>query len=273
MKLNKDTLFCISISARPSQFGTVLHNSGYDALGINFAYKAFATTDLKNAIAGVRALGIRGCSVSMPFKESVIEIIDDLDETARVIGAVNTVVNASGRLTGFNTDAMAAKAALTSIDADPNESVLLIGSGGVARAILFAMKQMGFKKVSITNRNMERIKSVHHILPCRTVPWLERHTFAASLIINATSMGMSPHIHELPIDENCIQKSRAVMDVVISPAETKFIRYARSIGKKVAPGHLIVLEQALAQFALYTGHPAPREAMALSLRELLLSIP
>jgi shikimate dehydrogenase len=273
MKLNKDTQFCISLSAKPSHFGTALHNSGYEALGINFAYKAFATTDLKGAIAGVRALGIRGCSISMPFKESVIPFIDALDESAKLIGAVNTIVNTNGHLTGYNTDALGAKAALTSINADPNETVLLLGSGGVARAILFALRQLGFKRVNVASRNMEKAKALDPILTCHTVAWSDRHQKPASLIINATSIGMIPETDMLPVDESYIRQSKAVMDVVISPMETKFIRYARSAGKRVAPGYLMSLEQAMAQFTLYTGHPAPRDAMALALRELLLANP
>lgn len=269
MKLNKDTQSCISLSARPSNFGTALHNAGYEALGINFAYKAFSTTDLKSAIGGVRALGIRGCSVSMPFKETVIEFIDALDESAKLIGAVNTIVNTNGRLIGYNTDALAAQKTLISIEADPNETVLLIGAGGVARSILFALRELGFKNVLVTNRNFERVKSLEGILPCRAVPWSLRHQENVSLIINATPIGMNPEPDAMPVEESYIQKSRAVMDVVISPAETKFIRYAQSVGKRVAPGHLVSLEQAIAQFTLYTGHPAPRDVMSSTLRELL----
>src|SRR3990172_6053257 len=104
MQIEKDTQLCISVAARPSNFGTTIHNAVFRKLGLNFIYTAFGITDIAGAVVGVRALGIRGCSVSMPFKEAVIPYLDALDPAARTIGAVNTVVNDSGRLTGYNTD-------------------------------------------------------------------------------------------------------------------------------------------------------------------------
>src|SRR5580698_10328622 len=102
--LNKDTTLCISLAGRPSNIGTRFHNYLYDELGLNFVYKAFTTGDLDGAIRGVRALGIRGCSVSMPFKEAVIPLVDELTESARAIESINTVVNNDGQLTAYNTD-------------------------------------------------------------------------------------------------------------------------------------------------------------------------
>src|ERR1700688_3484359 len=101
--LNKDTTVCISLAGRPSNIGTRFHNYLYEELGLNFAYKAFSTGDLDRAIGGVRALGIRGCSVSMPFKEAVIPLVDELTASARAIASVNTIVNDDGRLTAYNT--------------------------------------------------------------------------------------------------------------------------------------------------------------------------
>ncbi len=91
--LSKDTRLCISLAARPSNIGTRFHNHLYDVLGLDFIYKAFTTTDIAAAIGGVRALGIRGCSVSMPFKEDVIALVDEVEQSARVIHSVNTIVN------------------------------------------------------------------------------------------------------------------------------------------------------------------------------------
>ena len=102
--LNKDMTLCISLSARPSNNGTRFHNYLYDQLGLNWIYKAFAPTDLAQAIAGVRGLGIRGCAVSMPYKEDVIALVDVMDPSAKAIDSVNTIVNDGGRLTAYNTD-------------------------------------------------------------------------------------------------------------------------------------------------------------------------
>src|SRR5262245_49593436 len=110
--VGKDTVPCISLATRPSNFGTVVHDVAYRALALNVMYRALLVTDAAGALAGVRALGVRGCSVSMPFKESVIPLLGHLDETARAVGAVNAVVNDGGRLVGYNTDVQGAAAAL-----------------------------------------------------------------------------------------------------------------------------------------------------------------
>ena len=106
-RITKDTQLCMSLSARPGNFGTRFHNFLYEELGLDFVYKGFSTTDLPGAIGGIRALGIRGCAVSMPFKEAVIPLIDGMGPTARAIESVNTIVNDNGRLTASNTDYLA----------------------------------------------------------------------------------------------------------------------------------------------------------------------
>jgi len=266
--VNKDTHLCISVASHPSNFGTTLHNAAYTALSLNFVYKAFGISDLAGALTGVRALNIRGCSVSMPFKEAVLPLLDELDETARVIGAVNTVVNEAGTLKGYNTDAVGASKALEAIKAQPGESVLLMGSGGVARAIVFALRQLGFSQVWVANRDLKKVQLLNSILPCEVVPWDERHKIGADLFINATSIGMSPDVQRSPIEAKFLRQTRAVMDVVVSPMETRLIREARSLGLEVAPGHLMSLEQAIAQFRLYTGVVPPRALLESKIREL-----
>jgi shikimate dehydrogenase len=105
--ITKDTVLCMSLSGRPSNVGTRFHNFLYAELDLDFVYKAFTTTDLAAAIAGIRALGIRGCGVSMPCKEACVELVDELDGSAEAIGSVNTIVNTGGRLRAYNTDYLA----------------------------------------------------------------------------------------------------------------------------------------------------------------------
>ena len=113
--LNKDMQVCMSLAARPSNIGTRFHNFLYDELGLNFLYKAFTTTDLPGAVAGIRALGIRGCSVSMPFKEAIIPLVDVVEASAAAIQSVNTVVIDDGVLTASNTDYEAVRSGLISV--------------------------------------------------------------------------------------------------------------------------------------------------------------
>jgi shikimate dehydrogenase len=268
MIINKDTQVCISIAERPSNFGTTLHNMAYSAMSLNFIYKAFAISDLAAAITGVRALGIRGCSVSMPFKQAVIPFLDALDETALSTGAVNTIVNDGARLTGYNTDLIGARLVLASLRPEADESVLILGAGGVARAILVALRQLGLKRVAVTNRELGKITNLNTIMPCTTVAWEMREMKPVQLLINATSVGMAPAVELMPVSTNFVQSVRAVMDVVVSPMESRLIACARAAGKAVAPGYQMSLEQAAAQFKLYTGLPAPHSVMEDGIRLL-----
>jgi len=267
--ISKDTQLCISIAEVPSNFGTTLHNMAYSALNLDFVYKAFATKDLVGAINGVRALGIRGCSVSMPYKKIVIDIIDNVDVAAKRIGAVNTIVNASGCLTGYNTDIFGAQNALSSFKIQPSERVLLLGAGGVSRAILGALHQLGCQNIFVSNHNFNKLTDLKSIANITAIPWSEREYSPMDLLINATPIGMGQGLSSMPVSAEFIKGVRAVMDVVVSPKDTKLIATARHLGKLVSPGYVMSLEQALEQFFLYTGHKAPRDVMERGIKSFL----
>jgi shikimate dehydrogenase len=246
-----------------------VHNAAYRALGLNFLYKAFSTDDLPAALAGVRALGIRGCSVSMPFKETAAGLVDELDVAATAIGAINTIVNDGGRLCGYNTDAYGAQLVLARLDMTRDSRLLILGAGGVARAILWAVRSLGYINIVVTNRSTERLRMWAPSPEWSILPWDERNSYPADLIINATPVGMGPDVDEMPISDEAIQLSRAVMDVVVTPFESRLIRTARTLGRTVVCGYEMSLQQAARQFELYTGKPAPLQNMEESLRHLL----
>ena len=259
--INKDTILCISISGRPSDFGTTIHNAGFRSLGLNYLYKAFKVTDLAGAVRGIRALGIRGCGVSMPFKESILEQLDELDPMARAIGSVNTVVNENGKLIGYNTDVVGARIVLESAGLRRSDTVLMVGAGGVARAIMHAMRELGFENVLVKNRTEERAAELISGTPYRSLRWNSRDTVKVDLLINATPVGMTPDVESMPVAENLLDLCGLVFDVVLSPPTSKLVRVARSKGKRVIPGYKMALHQAAAQFRLYTGQEAPLAAM------------
>ena len=153
MLINKDTRLCISLSGRPGNFGTRFHNYLYQKLGLNFVYKAFSTDDIEHAVKGVRALGIRGCSVSMPFKESCIPFLDELSASAKAIDSVNTIVNDHGRLKAYNTDYIAIAKLIEKYGLSPQSRVLVHGSGGMAKAVVAAFKDAGFAQLQVYARN------------------------------------------------------------------------------------------------------------------------
>jgi shikimate dehydrogenase len=254
--LNKDMTLCISLSARPSNNGTRFHNYLYDQLGLNWIYKAFAPTDLAQAIAGVRGLGIRGCAVSMPYKEDVIALVDVMDPSAQAIDSVNTIVNDAGRLTAYNTDYTAIEQLLER-NAVPTEfSVLLKGAGGMAKATAAALRDAGFKDVTIIARNEAAGRALADLYGFAWRADLGTGPDAAAdMIINVTPVGMAggPDAESLSFPAEALEAAKVVFDVVALPPETPLIKAARAAGKKVITGAEVATIQALEQFVLYTG--------------------
>lgn len=267
--MDKNTQLCISIAARPGSFGTVLHNTAYAALGLNFVYKACSVSDVREAMNAVRTLGIRGCSVSMPFKQLVIPCLDEVDPEAGRIGAVNTVVNYQGVLTGYNTDLAGILGALHTLSLRPKDRILVLGNGGSARAILAALWKLGIGHVSVAARKNRQSLSQSFLGSASQIEWENREKEEADVLINATPIGMCPDNGSMPVCKHFLDSCRAVMDMVMSPFETKLIQYALSRGKLVAPGYQVGLEQVKAQFFLYTGVAAPQKAMQEAMKQLV----
>ena len=260
--IGRDTRLCMSLSGRPGNAGSRLHNHLYDALGLDFVYKAFSTTDLAAAVGGIRALGIRGSAISMPFKEAVIPLIDRIDASAAGIASVNTLVNDQGVLTGYNTDYSAVRELLHGGPADPAMPFVLRGSGGMAKAVAAALHDLGWRQGTIVARNAQ------------TGPALaERHGYAwrdtmpepgAALLINATPLGMEgADAGALAFSEAAIAAAQVAFDVVAQPARTPFILAAEAQGKAVISGTEVIVRQSIEQFVLYTGlRPAPEQIIA-----------
>lgn len=250
--LNKDTTLCISLAGRPSNYGTRFHNYLYQKLGLNYLYKAFTTTDLEAAIGGIRALGIRGCGVSMPYKEDVIKFIDELDESAKAIQSVNTIVNSDGHLKAYNTDYIAIVELLRSYHV-PNTSVLALrGSGGMAKAVACGLRDLGFHNGFIIAKNKHSGPALANHCGFN---WVEQaDDIQADLLINATPIGMAgdPSQDQLSFPEQMIEHATTVFDVVAVPTETPLIQVAKAKHKTTISGSEVYAIQAVEQFALYT---------------------
>lgn len=252
-QINKDTTLCMSLAARPSNFGTRFHNFLYDALNLDYLYKAFTTTDLAAAIGGVRALGIRGCAISMPFKEACIPMIDELDPSARAINSVNTIVNTNGYLKAYNTDYIAIAKLLADYRVPSDMVFALRGSGGMAKAVACALRDAGFKKGYIVAIEEDSGKKLAQL--CGYEWRLDMDAVQADLLINATPIGMAggPEADSLAFSESDVNAAKVIFDVVALPAVTPLIRYARSQDKTVITGSEVFAIQAVEQFVLYTG--------------------
>ena len=187
-QINKDTTLCMSLAAPPSNFGTRFHNFLYEALNLDYIYKAFTTTDLAAAIGGVRALGIRGCAISMPFKEVCIPMVDELDTSAKAIDSVNTIVNTNGYLKAYNTDYIDIAKLLHEHQVPSNLVFALRGSGGMAIAVACALKDAGFKKGYIIARNEDAGKQLAGLYGFDWAP--EMNGVQADMLINVRDIFM-----------------------------------------------------------------------------------
>lgn len=260
---------CGSLSLHPSPVGASMHNAGYRALALPFTYVPFAVRDLPGAIAGLRALGIRGAGVSFPYKQEVLSLLDAIDPLAVRIGAVNTIVNDAGKLTGHNTDWVGAVRALEEVTSSgglAGARVLLLGAGGAARAIAYGLADRG-TRVTIANRDAAKAEALARAVggEGRGLGEVERAA-DYDVLVNATPVGMADVDARSPVPERAIRSGLLVMDIVYKPPETALLVSARARGARVVHGGRMLLHQAARQFELYTGLTAPLEAMDTALR-------
>ena len=251
--INRETQLCMSLAGRPGNFGTRFHNYLYEKQGLNFIYKAFTTQDIAAAVNGVRALGIRGCAVSMPFKESCMPFLDAIDPSAKVIDSVNTIVNDDGRLTGFNTDYIAVKNLIIHHQLNSAARVMIRGSGGMGKSVIAAFRDAGFTDVVIAARNCESGPALAKQYGFQWQPQPEG--IACDILVNVPPVGMSggKESHELAFSEAMISTASVVFDVVALPPETPLIRLAQRLDKQTISGAEVIALQAVEQFAMYTG--------------------
>jgi shikimate dehydrogenase len=256
---SRDTVLCISLAGRPGTFGVRFHNHLYQQLGLDYYYKAMTTDDLPAAVAGIRALGIRGCGVSMPYKEACMALVDEIDPSAAAIESVNTLVNSAGHLKAYNTDYLAVRQLLEAHQVDPATAFALRGSGGMAKAVASALRDAGFREGIIVARNEQAGRQLADVCGYRWVA--ELGDLCPPMLVNVTPIGMAggPEADVLAFSENAIAAAERVFDVVAMPARTPLIQRAEALGKPVITGLDVIALQALEQFVLYTGVRPSRE--------------
>ena len=236
----------------------LIHNTGYHALGLNFVYVAFRVKNIKLAIEGIRGLGIRGASVTIPHKVSAMKYVDDIDEAAGEIGAINTIVNNDGVLKGYNTDYGAAMKALEEKTAIKGKKAVLVGAGGVGLTIAVGLKRKGAELVVLDiiedlARNLAERIGANGFGGSDNLSAIA----SAEILINATPVGMWPRTDEAIVPQELLHPKLTVFDVVYNPKETRLIREAKAAGCKVIYGYRMFLYQAAEQFELFTRHQAP----------------
>jgi 3-dehydroquinate dehydratase / shikimate dehydrogenase len=245
-----------------------MHNAGFQARRVNAVYLPFQVKDLSDFLNAIEPLGIRGFSITLPHKESVLRHLDDCDPLAATIGAVNTVVVRNrGKLYGYNTDYVGVLRALERRMPIRGSRVLIFGAGGAARAVAFALESGG-ATVAVCARRPAQAKKIAHAVHGEAVPRaaLRREFFDA--IVNATPVGMHPHENESPFDArelNC----RLVFDLIYRPRETKLLKLAARRGIEIISGIEMFLAQGIAQWEIWMGERAPEKAMRAAVLQAL----
>jgi 3-dehydroquinate dehydratase / shikimate dehydrogenase len=237
-----------------------LHNAGFRARRINAVYLPFLVRDLRDFLGAIRPLGIRGFSVTLPHKRTILAHLDDCDPLARAIGAVNTVVvRGGGRLYGYNTDYVGVLRALERRVRLEASRVLILGAGGAARAVAFALAQAG-AVVGICARREERARRLARAVGGQVIPRRRLRTEFFDAIVNATPVGMHPRGERSPLaarELNC----RLVFDLVYRPEKTRLLELAERRGIETVSGIEMFLAQGTAQWEIWTGERAPVAAM------------
>lgn len=260
-----------------------IHNAAFDALDLDFVYVAFDVRDVPGALAGVRALGLRGLSVTLPHKVAVFDALDAarLDASALDTGAVNTVVNEDGVLRGYNTDGPGAHRALVAAGVDPAEHpCVLIGAGGAARGIAFHLARHGSPGITVLARRAQAADALAADLRAVTrVPiaaaGLGDEDVAralapeGTLLIQTTPVGMHPQVDASPLAEGALRPDHVVFDIVYNPVRTRLLAFAEARGARTLGGAEMFVWQAAAQFTLWTGREAPVDVMRGVLAERL----
>ena len=255
---------CASIAASASKVGVAVHRAGYRALEMDWTYVAFSLDDTEAAVAAIRALGIRGCGVTMPHKESVLPLLDRVDDDAAAIGAVNTIVNDDGHLTGYNTDWLGATRALEAVTSLDGAEVVLLGAGGAGRAVAYGLKRAG-ARVTVRNRTEARAAQLADELGLAGSGGLEGLAGSSfDVLVNTTSVGYRDP-EASPVTAPLDWDGKVVLDAVAEPHRTRLLRDAEAGGAIVVPGTRMRLLQAGEQFRLYTGKEPPLDAMETAL--------
>jgi len=251
----------------------LMQNLAFRLLGLDCIYLAFRVKpeELGWAIKGNRALGVSGFNVTVPHKVAVIPLLDEVDHSASDVGAVNTVTNRGGRLVGHNTDGSGALAALSDEGVDlKGKKVVILGAGGAARAIAFATAHAAGSLV-IMNRTTSKAEELSSDLKKRYRKLIEARKLShetlseelvdAEVLINATSVGMSPRTEESLVNRHMIRPKTTVFDIIYNPLETKLINEAKAAGAKTIGGAKMLVYQGALSFEIWTGIKAPVDEM------------
>lgn len=241
----------------------VMHNAAFKYLNLDYVYVPFLVENLEDAVIGASALNIKGLNITIPYKKEVIKYIDKIDESAELIGAVNTIKFDKGHIKGFNTDGIGAVKAIEEISSIKDKNVIILGAGGAARAIAFQILIDGAKSLIIANRTPENaIKLQNDIkekldVDVKTLNFglqLEDEIKDADILINTTPIGMYPHANQKPlVKASTMHPNLIVNDIVYNPLKTGLLKEAEKAGARPVSGIKMLIYQGMKSFEIWTG--------------------
>lgn len=255
------TLYCIFGNPVRHSKSPFIHNAWFKEHQINSVYLAFEPKRIEQGINAIRQLDIQGASITIPFKTQIIPYLDKIDPDAAKIGAVNTIVNKNGKLSGYNTDSSAAVRSFKGIIELPDKTICILGAGGAAQAVAFGMvKKNG--DVIIVNRNQTKAEQLAQSITGRAISYQDLEQIKSiDILINTTPVGMFPDIQDSPVPDDFLSPDMAVMDIVYNPLETQLLSRARKKGCLTIDGLSMFLHQAAEQFRIWTGITPDIESM------------
>ena len=247
-----------------------IHNAAFAACGLDWVFVAFEVGEGggAGAVAAARALGLRGLSVTMPLKAEVAAAVDELTPAAAALDAVNTVIVRGGRTIGDNTDGAGFIDSLPAGWELAGRRCLVLGAGGAARAIVWALAGQGAAEIVVVNRDPDRAAAAVELAGGLGRVGAPADAALVDLIVNATSVGMAgtPAADRLPIEPALIRPGQLVVDIVVHPPETPLMAAAIGRGAQAIGGQAMLVHQAARAFSAWTGHPAPVDAMLAAVR-------
>ena len=261
-------VYCVLGNPVAHSMGPVMHNAAFAAAGISGVYVAFRVADIAGAVKGLRALDIGGASVTIPHKVGIMPYLDRVDEDARRIGAVNTVVNREGRLTGYNSDWRGAIRALLEKTSIAGKTVMVIGAGGAARAVAYGIVHEG-GRLLVVNRTAEKAQKLADDFKGEGLSLSAAGSRDWDILINTTPVGMTPADDLSPVPVEWLKPERVVMDIVYNPLMTRLLREAAGCGCEIVDGLDMFVFQGAYQFEAWTGRTAPVGIMRQSVMAAL----
>ena len=241
-----------------------MHNAAFSHLGLNLAYLAFQVDDAGKAAFAIRTLGFRGASITVPHKEKIISHLDEVDETGRAIGAVNTILSREGRLCGSNTDWLGVVQALEQMTELGGKRALILGAGGAARSAIYGLQRKD-SQVFVMNRNEGRGQKLAAEMNCGFVPWQAWDNLRVDLVVHATTVGLAATQDQSLVPAHWLRHGMVILDMIYRPLKTRLLQEAQEAGCTCLSGLDMLLFQGVAQFEIWTGKAAPVEVMRRAL--------